>query len=120
MRLRFRAMLFLFLSDQGVHPCVYLYVNVRMRERGGGVLVCLCICTGVRWITCRDGRHHADLISVIAARQPGALGTSVEVFYILLSALNVCVFFFLYQYFETALSRRVYSPPNRLILHPFS
>lgn len=84
-------------------------VRVRVGERRN-VLVCMCICTGVWWITCCDSRHHADFISVIAACQPGALGTSVKMFYILLSALNVCVFFFLYQYFETTLSCRVYSP----------
>lgn len=46
----------------------------------------------LEYCTCRDSRHHADFISVITACQSGVLGTSVKLFYTLLSALNV--FFF--------------------------
>lgn len=68
------------------------------REKFPGVCVCVCACTRIGVCnTCCDSRHHADFISVISACQPGALGTSVELFYILLSALNVfCFFSFLF------------------------
>lgn len=88
----------LFLSNQGVHPCVHVYKCVCvLRERRECVRErkkemapeCTGPRVGVWWSTCCDSRHHADLISVITACQPGALGSSVKLFYILLSALNV-------------------------------
>lgn len=95
MRLRLGVKLCLFLSNQGVHCCVYIYVCVSVCETvcvtEENVLKCICICTG--GVPFCDSRHHADLISVITACQPGALGTSVKLFCILLSALNVFVFF---------------------------
>lgn len=97
-RLGSGIMLLMFLSNQGVHRCVYVYKCVCLSERQNAWeretngLESTCTRIGVWWSTCCDSRHHADLISVITACQPGALGTSVKLFYILLSALNV--FFF--------------------------
>lgn len=72
-RLRLGVMLCLFLSNQGVH-----------------FYICVCACLCVRlcvwqrrmyvhlywwgYLFC-DSRHHADLISIITACQPGASGT---------------------------------------------
>lgn len=72
-----------------IYVCVSVCETVCVTEEN--VLKCIYICTG--GVPFCDSRHHADLISIITACQPGALGTGVKLFCILLSALNVFVFF---------------------------
>lgn len=128
--------LYLFFCPIREYILLFMYINVcvclcekcrakeRLREGVRGFLDCVRVCACVRAHvgvcgSCCNGRHHADFISVISACQPGALGTGVELFYILLSALNV--FNSLNQYSETTQFCRVYSPQQtNLTIHPSS
>lgn len=85
---------------------VYMYIRKCVWPR--------CTCVSVWWSTCCDNRHHADLISVITACQPGALGTSVLHTLVCSECVFICISI-LRQHCAAGCIH-----PNRLTLHPSS
>lgn len=116
-RLGLGIMLCLFLSNQGVHPCVHVYKCVRLcerqdaREREREREKWPRVYVHSYW--CLVGVHVVTVDIMLTSSQSSllvSLGLWAPVSSCFTYSCLLWMCFFLYQYFETTLSWRVYSP----------